>query len=298
MSLKNLSIVFSVVLLASVASCNTDSKNADGLGDPDFEEQGTSEQVVETFYQVPSPEDLFVFVKAGNLPYNGELLNPITNVGRYIDTKSKELNFGVYTADLAYAAAFHKYQESLKKLESIRKMSDEIGISSVFDQALEERIKHIFTNSDSLMSVTSSSYYNIVDFLESNDRGKTLAMLSAGGWIESLYIVSYLVDDYDKYPKTIQHIADQKLSFENLVMYLKKYEYDENVKATLDEIMIVQEVYQSLDNVSIDSNAKTPVGDEIWVGGKSRIKMTEEQFELLKEKITIVRNKVTGNNVK
>ncbi|HAN77143.1 MAG TPA: hypothetical protein DCQ31_04900 [Bacteroidales bacterium] len=277
-------------------ACKTEGEKDENLDNVAIDEQTTD--AVETFYQVPSPEDLFVFVKAGNLPYNQELLNPIGNIGKYVDTRSKELNFGVYTADLAYSAAFHKYQESLQKLESIRKMSDEIGISAVFDEALEKRVKNIFTNSDSLINITSASYYNIVDFLESNDRGKTLALLSAGGWIESLYIVTNLITDFNKQQAAIQHIADQKLSFENLVLYLKKYEYDENIQLTLTDIMEVQNVFSSLEVVQVSEKEKKKSNTGGYkVGGTTRIKITEAQFKELKEKIVSVRNKITGNSV-
>ena len=144
---------------------------------------------VQTYYLIPSPEELFRFIKDGNLKFSEEVLNPTNNIDNYIDTRSKELNFGIYSADLAYVASFNKYQESVDYLNTVRTLSDEIGISAVFDRNLIGRIDNIIDDQDSLLRVTSDSYMSIVRYLESSDRKKSLALIVTGGWVESIYVV-------------------------------------------------------------------------------------------------------------
>ena len=146
---------------------------------------------------IPSPEGLFSFIKDGKLKFSGQVLNPTNNIDNYIDTRSKELNFGIYSADLAYVASFNKYQESVDYLNTVRTLSDEIGISAVFDQNLIGRIDNIIDDQDSLLRVTSDSYMSIVRYLESSDRKKSLALIVTGGWVESIYVVVNLVDSYN-----------------------------------------------------------------------------------------------------
>ncbi len=249
----------------------------------------------DTFYRVPSPEDLFDLVSAGNIAYSSEVLNPASNLEKYIDTKSKEFNFGVYSADLAYTSAFQRYQESYDYIETVRKLSTEVGISSVFDEATLARVHNIFENSDSLMNVTNNTYRRFVRHLEQNQRGKTLALISAGGWVESLYIVVVLVGDYKENDINIQRIADQKLTFENLMDYLIQYKTDSNISNVLIEMSSIKEAYDSLKEERTESSAK-PNSDKLVVGGTRKIVITEEQYKALKNAIIQVRMKLTMND--
>lgn len=282
------------LLLANCGQEATSTNDADQV--ITVEPEDKIDQLGETFYQIPSPEELFAFVQDGELTYKEYLQNSIENASKYTDVKSKELNFGIYIADLAYAAAFNRYQESLKNIESVRKMSEDIGIASVFDEALNDRIQHVFEHPDSLLNVTNSSYYKIVSYLEENERGKTLALIAAGGWLESLYIFTNLVENYSPDNNTIQRIADQKLTFENLILYLKKHQSDSNVKSTIENLSGVRDAFAQLEVVKLDpSEVKNKSNNVIIVGGGKRINITEEQFKKLKEEITIARNNITAN---
>jgi hypothetical protein len=295
--IRLLTITLLICLTVFLLNCSNEPKGTDNTEvNLPVENDNNLDQLGETFYQIPSPEELFAFVQGGNLSYKASLLNPIDNAKKYTDVKSKELNFGVYIADLAYAAAFSRYQESLKNIESVRKLSDEIGISSVFDEALNNRIQHIFENSDSLLNVTNTSYYKIVTYLEENERGKTLALISAGGWVESMYIFTNLVEKYSPDNPTIQRIADQKLTFDNLIQYLMKHESDPNVKQTINDFKGVQEAFSQLEEVQVSTNDLKNKKDNVFVvGGGKRINISEPQFTNLKQKIAETRNKITAN---
>jgi hypothetical protein len=114
-----------------------------GGEDPVVEE--AIEEVVEvvqeentTYYQIPSPDEMFGFIKTSGLAFNGELLNDIANYDSYTDPKMQALNFGVYSAELAYTAAFGEFDNTIKYFGTIQKLADQIGISSAFDKALIE----------------------------------------------------------------------------------------------------------------------------------------------------------------
>ena len=47
----------------------------------------------ETYYQIPSPDEMVGFIKESGLAFNGELLSSIKNVDSYVDPKSQALNF-------------------------------------------------------------------------------------------------------------------------------------------------------------------------------------------------------------
>ncbi len=254
------------------------------------------ESDTETFYLVPSPKDIFGFTDDKSLSFNLELLNPIENVKNYIDSKSNELNFGVYSADLAYAASFQKGNETVNYLTVVRQLSDKIGISAVFNESLTKRIENLTNNKDSLISVSSDTYFDIIRYLEKNDRISTLAFIATGGWLESLYIVTN-VTEYKEGDKTIQAIADQKIVFSNLIMYLEQNQSDESIQEVLDQLMPIKDIYDALEVINIDEHPKTEDNEKIVVGGSAKISISEEQFNKLKQTISDIRNNLTGNSV-
>jgi hypothetical protein len=250
-----------------------------------------------TFYLIPSPKDMFSFTNDEKLAFSSQVLNPVENADKYIDTKSRELGFGIFSADLAYTAAFSKTAEAANYLKVVRDLSDKIGISSVFDESLVNRFDNIQENKDSLMKVTNDTYFDIVRFLEDNERKSTLALISTGGWLESLYIVSNIIGDYSPDSKTIQLVADQKLIFENLMLYLDQNKNDENIKSVIAELQPIKVIYDQLKEEKTETGTNKAKNKGYVVGGGSKILISKEQFQKLKETITIVRNKLAGNNV-
>ena len=251
-----------------------------------------------TFYLIPSPKDMFAFTKNTNMNFSADVLNPKENADKYLDTKTQEIGFGIYSADLAYSAAFNQTNKAGQYIKVVRALSDEIGIT-IFDESLLKRIDYLPENEDSLMRITNDTYHDIVKFLEQNDRETSLALISAGGWIESLYIVIHLVGEYEENNNIIQLIADQKNIFENLVLFLTQNQDNADINQLLKDLTAVRKVYDNLDVVKIEKADKLANPEnKIIVGGATKIVITERQFNDLEQAISDVRNKLTLNNVR
>lgn len=292
----------SIVALA-LGSCNGGSEgNADGDADlldsvaaPEVDEpaQKLPEPV---YFQMPSPNDLFSLIKHNNLDYNPDLIT--IDMQSYGGSKAQALNFGRLTADIAYTSSFAKYQESISNFDNMRKLGNELGISYVFNEILVGRVKNNMDNSDSLTVITEQSYLNIVDMLEEHDKGSTLALIAAGGFVESLYLVLNLAGDYSDANTTVQSIADQKATFENLLGYLNKYEKDEDIRSVVTDLEAIKSTFESLQlqengAAEISQNDK---GRRI-LGGGGKITMTEAQFNALKEQVFALRTRYVEGNV-
>ncbi len=291
-----IAIVGMVVL--SLPNC-TESQNAKNNTEKDtlLEESNKITEENLTFYLIPSPKDMFAFTRNTNLKFSEAVLNPKANVDKYLDTKTQETGFGVYSADLAYSASFNQTNKAGEYMKVVRKLSEEIGVS-IFDETLINRMDYIPENEDSLMRITNDTYHDIVEFLENNDRETSLALISAGGWVESLYIVVNIVGDYQENNKVIQLIADQKNVFENLMLFLEQNKSNKDINSLIAEMEKIHEVYKKLETVKIEkSPKKASKGNRYVVGGTTKIVITKEQFEELKQAIIDVRNKITLNNV-
>lgn len=284
--------------LMTLQSCAGDSNNQNNQQQQEQEQTQNNQTNENNFYLIPSPEDLFAFTKDKNLQFVPGLTNPVENIDKYIDVKSKEINFGTYTADMAYSAAFGKYQESLKEFKVVRQISDAIGIGNVFNQSLVNRIENVKEDRDSLKQISSDIYYDIQNFLDSKNRAKTMTLISTGGWLEFLYIVVNSVDKYSEDNPTIQRIADQKIICDNLMLRLEQQQADPGIKATITDLTPLKVAFDELTVENTQAKASTSNSGAIKVGGGMKIKMTENNFNKIKETITSVRNNITINNVK
>ena len=244
---KQIKLVATLILVLPfvfLSSCGGD----DPIGEPIDE---IVEDVIdetkgnETYYQIPSPDEMFGFIKESGLEFNGELLNPIQNVENYSDPKSQALNFGVYSADLAYTAAFEEFNETTKYFGTIQKLAEPIGLSSAFDPALIERIQKSLDNPDSLVAITNTSYFSTIEHLEQNEQGDKLGLIASAGWLETVYIVVNTAN-YSEDKAAIDRLADQKLTLDNLLAYLEKYKSNEDVKEVLGWFNELEAVFANL----------------------------------------------------
>ena len=170
----------------------------------DNQEIGTIE------YSVPTPNELFEIVKLQGGEKQTGLVNSLENSDNYIDQRSKSINFGIYSADIAYLSCFGIGTDFLRYFKKIEELGEDLGISGAFDENMMDRIENNEGDTDSLFAISNDSYYESYFYLEENDKGVELALIMTGGFVESLYIVTNLVEEYDAENAIVQKIGDQK----------------------------------------------------------------------------------------
>lgn len=293
---KSLAVALSATALVAMQACSGNGpKNQDINQDNGMEEMQEVEQT--TFYLLPSPEDIFAF-SAEKMKYSSALLNPTDKSDSYIDTKMQEINFGVYTADMAYAAAFGEYKDAAKYLNTIKGVSSKLGLESIFTQALAARVDKFIENKDSLKDIANDTYFDIKKSLESNNRNSTIAQISAGGWVECMYIITNSIEAYNESDPNIQHIADEKNVFTSLMQYLEQLKGKPGITSTITDLKPIEEAYAQLQLIDITPAATPANTDEdapIVIGGKKKLQITEDNFNLLKARIAQVRQVLTDN---
>lgn len=248
------------------------------------------------YHQVPSPGEMMEFVKSSGGGFKKELLCNTEIHNRYVDLKGKSIGMGIYIADLAYATSFSQFQESNTYLKVVVKMAEDIGISEAFDNNMLERIAENLDNADSLESISDDSYYEIIAELEENDRGKIVAMIAAGGFLESLFITTQLVGKFDAKNPIMERIASQKLTYENVMAYLEKYKEDQNVEWTINDMMVLKGIFEEISDNRRDTKFTEGKGGKKVLGGEGGVYITEMEFEDLREKVAYLRNTITFNS--
>lgn len=296
--MKKLILPIAAIALILTQGCGSDEPVQEPVEDLTQDTTEVSEDThVEEFYQIPAPDEMFAFIKQSGLPYSSAVLNSVDNASNYTEPRSQALNFGIYSADLAYTAAFEEYQESIKYFACIRKLGDEVGVSSAFNEGMAKRIQNNLDVADSLVAITNDSYFGVIEYMEENERGKDLALLAAGGWLESVYIVTNTVKEFNKEEPYASRLADQKLIYDNLLSYMDQYKDDQQVATTINEFKEIGTVFENLEEIEVKSEAASE-GRMVLGAGKTTTKlvMGEEQFNKLKEIVTNLRNSYTGQS--
>lgn len=256
----------------------------------------TAQMEDEIFYQIPTPNELFAIIKQVGGKGNQALLHKVEDGSKYTDPRQKALNFGIYSADLAYASSYDFGTLNLDYLNLIKKMGEDMDISGAFDKTVFEQASKNIDNNDSIMKISNNIYFKAYSYLEENDRGTTLGHIVAGAWIESLYLITQVAGPYKEKDPVIQRIAEQKYNYENLWGFLMKYESDEGIKKTIAEIEELGMIFDSLEMVdSGEVKVEERDGKNVIVGG-SDIVISKAQYNDLVKKVKELRTKMISVN--
>jgi hypothetical protein len=258
-------------------------------------ETPTKDTIMETevFYQIPTPNELFDIIKKIGGKGNKDLLHKLDMGDKYTDARQKALNFGVYSADLAYASCYDFGTLNLDYMNQIKKMGEDMDISGAFDKTVFDAASKNMDNGDSIMKIGNKIYFRAYAFLEENERGPALSNIVAGAWIESLYLITSVAGPYKDKDPVIQSIAEQKINYENLWGFLMKYESDEGVKKTIADLEELGDIFNSLEMVETsEPQAIEKDGKTMFVGGTD-IVITKQQYQELVKKIKEIRNRFT-----
>jgi hypothetical protein len=252
--------------------------------------------VKEIFYSLPSPLETAMILKQSGATYNEEILNPTENVSKYVTNKSMALNLGIYSTDLSYASLFDQTQATINYMDAAKKMAEGLGILNVIDEETVNRLEANINNRDIIMDIISETIMNSSSFFEENDRQAMSAIVLVGGWVEGLYIATNLVGpDVDlENNELVKRIVDQKLTLSMVYNILEENMDNDDVKNIISQVDQIKQIY---DKIEIKSSEIEPVTDEetkvITLKSTTRVKMSPDTFNQLKEQVKVIRNNFT-----
>ncbi len=250
-------------------------------------------------YKVPTPNELFSLIKETNLQFDASLLNSVDNLSKYTNPKSQALNFGTYSADLAFISSYEIGTEALKYFKTVRQLTKSLDVSNAFDGTVFKRIEENVSkdNKDSLLVLSNETYYKAFTYLEENGREKALAYIVLGGWIESLYVLTQ-IDDFKEGSLLAEKIGDQKLTLENIMGMMTDFQDDTEVMDVLSEFADLDEVFMGLEQVEIGAVETTKQDDGKFVlSGGTKTIVTQSDFDQIKEYVASIRKEIVEGNL-
>ena len=297
-------VLKSLVLILLILATGCKSGRKQGPGTIDEQESGEIVQRIEAMKQVyhlcPSPAEMLSIIYVADLGFEEDLLDPVSNIDHYLDTRSTTLALGIYATDLAYCALFGRHEETLNYLEAVRSLAEQIRVTGAIDDKMIQQARDNVESLDSLFAISNQAFINMMFFCERNERQGTILMLSAGAFIESLYLAVNMVDDYDEAGTILQHLTDQKYALENLMSFAESLSgEDENVSAVMDDLEPIVKIYEGLKagggavTVATQSEASEQQPKKLVIGGgSSPTPLSPSEFEELKKETFRLRSRM------
>lgn len=196
--------------------------------------ESIQKQVEDFIYPLPTSYEVVQMLKDIGIPYIIGISNPPENAPRYLTAKSQAYNIGVYSADLSYASVYNMQQDVMLFLETVKKLGDELGLASVYNENLFDRIEANLNNKDTLVNLLSGALFDSYNQLNQNGKGTLSHLMVAGGWIEAFYLTTHVsATSYNNF-ELVKIIFEQKKSLEKLLDVLNQNKNDSDIAELLE----------------------------------------------------------------
>jgi len=252
---RTLIIIFGVIMILSACkSPNKESADSTGSETISMEKEDVIQEL--TTYPLPDAYEVTDMLQKAGASYILSLSNPASNVGNYISSSEKALNLGVYGSDLSYASTYMMKQETMKYLESSKKLVDELEISTRFNLDYAERVENNLDSRDSMISIISESFIDTWDYLVENEQDKLAILVISGSYIEGLYITMQIAITAADNTSFLEVIAKQKGSLNTLIEVIDPIKNNADIsdihKGLTDLAKIYEDVGETLTNDQLE----------------------------------------------
>ena len=246
------------------------------------EEVPMGTESMEDDFVLPSPIQIAAMFNRSGLKFEGGIANPTSNLSNYNTKTAKYLNFGVYSADLAYAVLNSERQASLDYINVVRDLSDKIGMPSIFDGgALLTSFEKNIDNQDSILTILTTIKSRTDDYLMENNDASKEAVFFAAAWVEGMYLGSKSATSESSItPRIIE-----QMSILHNVIGAVKAQNDQSLDMTflVKGLEDIQDTFEGFEEVKSLDNPEVSFSD---------INLTNEEITLLNEEIETLRTAI------
>jgi len=240
---KTLLVVSSIALLTTACRQSAQKSGEQENNLEKLEQEDIEQGLKDLANPLPEPFEVYGMLEDIGASYLGKVLNAPGNADMYFTQKSKAVNVGVYSADLAYAATYNK-QEDVKTYSIVLKsILDDLGVSIDYVALQDEAMRQKLADKDSLIDYVSTVYYDTYEFLYKESTPSLSALMAAGAWVEGLYIASHISNDTYQNYEIVKIIYEQGASLGELIGFMEKFKEDEMVGSLHDAFKKLKVLY-------------------------------------------------------
>jgi len=293
---KTIYIAFLVFLL--VTGCN--NHPSENVNKEVAEFEADSVDVIKEYdnavFCIPSPQFSNLYFKKKGIYPDRSLTLDLNAVENFTTSNQKALNLGVIAVDLAYLNLYTLSEKNEEYLSAVNYLVNGLGLNTVITKEVFENIRRLVNDQDSLAIFLSKIFENADIFLKDNARQQTAALIVAGGWIESFYLLSKA---YEKKPdkELLTFMYQQKFVLENLIRFLSPYyNKSDDVSEIVDDLIEIAYDFDVVDiKYSYKNKAVQTVGQGvIHILNSCKILGNEKTLNNILIEIEELRNKITS----
>jgi len=269
------------MLVFSCGGPSTDGSNADESADAEFVDEENDEETRDDFlYTLPSPLQISSIFRRSGLEFIPELTSSPDLVSNYNTKLSQKLNFGVYTADLAYSSLNNQNQDCIDYIAVISSLSESLWMTNIFASvSILERFENNLGDSDSLGYIIADFQMELDSYLDENGLSTNSLIIFTGAWIECMYLAFKSIENQEN--STLEgRLIEQSKICNSLIAILQATGGDDpELAKLLTQLKQFNENFVGYDIESIED-----------AEGLAKLVFTPEQRKAAIEDITTTRN--------
>ena len=199
---------------------------------------------------IPSPSHEIIAIKKAGYTYKPSLMIDKSKAGTYSNDFKKGVNYGMFSADLAYAASFPNNKDIIPYFLATRKAAESANSLKVFDDITKSaNFESLQGNSDSMEAVIERAYLETEHFFETDHHMDIAAKILLGAWVEGQYLLlnTLHIQKSAKAEELKTKVWESKLQLMNLNELLTEYSSDAEVAPFAASL---KEYYKNYDGAS------------------------------------------------
>jgi hypothetical protein len=288
--------IFKIVIILAIVAVITQCKCSHSKAPATLQElDSLNDSIPDISYALPAPDEMLSDIMSYSVTINPKLTNPLGNAKKYPDTKSQAINMGVYVADFAYLNLNKNKTNALDYFKTIRELAIKLNVYEFIDESFFDRVQNNLTNNDSLILISRELYFNMSEILENANRNNVFALVSAGAIIETVYLSSYSVTNFNDCQAIIFKIFEQKYLLATMFEFVSVYKKDPEFSSIIADLERIKDI---LDKGSESDNLSTVVKDKEnhfkTESSELQFNVDEKLFNELKVAINEVRSDIVN----
>lgn len=293
--MKKIKLGFKVLTACSVSfllACGGDnSDNGNELNVVDTtDNMGTDEfadlfESPESDYHLPSPLQVASIFKNSGLEFNSDAPSKPDLAETYVGELKQMLNFGVYSADMAYCVLNNQSNEGRKYLKVITDLAEKIGMEAVFENKdLMDRFDKNIEDKDSIEVLMIDIHERTEMYMDENDMQHQQAIHFAGAWTEGMYLGVYDFEHNPDKEDVGNKLTEQMSILSNIIKGLKDPKNSGmDIGWIIADMENIQNTFDGFDSVKAYND--DPDTEELILG--------DGEYETLGALIKTLRNKIS-----
>lgn len=246
-------LLSAILVIAFLAACSGNSQKSNNKESviSQMKREQVKQEVEEFVYPMPTAFEVTNMLNRIGASYIFSLSNAAENAEKYFTEKSKALNLGVYSADLAYSSTYNQKQIAMDYMDASNKLIEELGFTDAIDKEIVDKVEASEDDKEELIDLISSTFYNTYKYLNKHNRGGVSILVLSGSYVEGLYIATHISEETYNNVEMVKIIMDQKEPLAKLMELIKEYNEDQSVSEIEEALLGLNNIYAGLDGTSI-----------------------------------------------